>query len=178
MTGESTHRSNEFTVRHMSSAFIWNGPDVLMLKKSSASTLFPDLWVPVGGHIKPEECSSPQNACLREIHEESGLSAGQLRDLKLMYITVRRKKEEIRIQHVFFCHTESRDVVDSNEGILAWVPKHRLQGLKTSYTSQAVLNHYFTRSPDDKSLYMTVVEVHTAGPEMNWVKLESLDSPF
>lgn len=178
MTGESTPRNDEFTVRHMSSAFIWNGPNVLMLKKASTSALFPDLWVPVGGHIRPEECSSPKDACLREIQEETGLSAGQLGDLKLMYITVRRKKEEIRIQHLFFCHTESRDVVDSSEGILAWVQKQRLQGLKTSYTSQAVLRHYFTRDLGDESLYMGVVEVHRARPEMNWIKLESLDSPF
>ena len=67
-----------------------------MMKRSKSSRIFPDFWVPVGGHMEPDEINDPLKACLREVYEETGIKENNLKDLELRYITVRRK--DIRIQ--------------------------------------------------------------------------------
>jgi len=160
----------------MACAYIWNESNVLMLKKASQGTLFPNLWVPVGGHIEPEEATTPKAACLREIEEETGLSGNQLTNIKEKYITIRRKHDEIRFQHIFVCHTESHEVIDSDEGKLAWIPEEKLLGLEMSITNRMVLKHYFSSDRDTDDLFMGIVDASES--KLVWVKLDSLDTPF
>ena len=58
--------------------------------------------VSVGGHLEPFEINEPKIACLREIKEETGISAKIIKNLNLRYISVRNTGDEIRIHYIFW----------------------------------------------------------------------------
>jgi len=78
-----------YTARLMTSAFLWHGSDVLLLRRSGSKTLHPNLWTGVGGHIEPDEVTTPDSACLREIVEETGITSKDLVGFHLRYIILR-----------------------------------------------------------------------------------------
>ena len=178
MLSRSIKTSQSLVIRHMACAYIWNGSNVLMLQKTSQSKLFPGMWVPVGGHIKPEEFKTPKVSCVREIQEETGLTEDKLSNLCARYITVRRKKDEIRIQHIFCGRSNSYDVVDSDEGELVWIPEKEILSLEMSYTNKAMLKHYLKIGMNDNLLYLGVVVLESNKPRLTWIGLESFDSSY
>lgn len=165
-----------FTLRHMACAYIWHDSDVLMMKKSSSSNLFANLWVPVGGHFEPDEIANPQNTCLREIQEETGFEKHQIVNLKAKYVTIRRKNNEVRLQHIFFCQSTSRNFINSDEGELHWIPDKDLLSLEMSTTNQSALKHYFSKGQNNDALFIGIVKITNLKPELVWVQLDSLDT--
>src|SRR5450631_2755350 len=61
--------------------FITNGEDVLLMKRAAHKRIFPNLYNGIGGHIERDE--DPLSSALREIQEETGLTANTLNSLKL-----------------------------------------------------------------------------------------------
>src|SRR5690606_12463992 len=125
--------------RQMSTAFLFNEHDVLMMRRSPRAKLFPGMWAPIGGHLEPSEIQSPFAAFEREVHEETGLSLRDLVDVQLKYIVHRLRADELRIQYVYFAKATRRDVTANSEGELHWVPLHRALNLDVTATTRLTL---------------------------------------
>ena len=147
-----------------------------MMKRSKSSRIFPDFWVPVGGHMEPDEINDPLKACLREVYEETGIKENNLKDLELRYITVRRKDNEIRNQYIYFANTRVKTLSDTEEGKLYWIDQSDLLNLKMSVTNKTVLKHYFSNRID--GIMMGVIDVLDSGVEINWTEIKSFDSMY
>jgi len=79
----------------MATAFLTYEGDVLMMKKTKSRLFAFPFWAAPGGHLEPSEMNDPRTACLRELEEETGLRESDIDDLKLRYILLRRKEDEI-----------------------------------------------------------------------------------
>lgn len=96
----------------MSTAFLFNGNKVLMMKKDSSRITDTVFWTGLGGHLEPDELNFPNRACIREIFEESGIQEEEIEELKLKYILLQIKDEEIRQQFVYFGKTKRTDYIN------------------------------------------------------------------
>lgn len=110
-------------LRNVATAFLMNGNDILMMKRSEHKKIAPGFWYGVGGHLEPAELNDPKAACRREIYEETGIDATHIRQLRLRYIVMRRSREEMVINYFYFGWTDTRMLVPSDEGTLHWVPR-------------------------------------------------------
>jgi 8-oxo-dGTP diphosphatase len=75
------------------------------------------------GDFENEELNDPEKCILRELSEETGIYEKDIADLKLKYITIRRYKEEIRQQYIYFARLINKNIrlAECDEGILEWV---------------------------------------------------------
>ncbi len=48
-----------------------------MMKKSGSRLYNSEFWSGLGGHLELNELNYPKQACLREIHEESGIQESE-----------------------------------------------------------------------------------------------------
>lgn len=92
--------------------------DVLLLKRSLMTRIFPGRFNGVGGHIERGE--DPMTSARREILEETGLTVHAL-DLRAIYAIDAGQANGIMV-FVFVGSVSARDVVDSDEGKLHWIP--------------------------------------------------------
>ncbi len=98
--------------------FVFNGDDVLMIKRGAHKRVFPDRYNGLGGHIERDE--DPLSSAAREIYEESGLVVRDLR-LRAVYNVDAGASTGI-ILFVFTAFSDSRVVAANDEGTLHWVP--------------------------------------------------------
>lgn len=134
-------------LRLLATAVLWNGNDLLMMKRSPHRTLSPGMWAGIGGHIEPNELADPQATCLREIEEETGLQVSEISNLTLRYVLLRRSENEIRQQFVFFGETTTRTLSDTDEGTLHWIPSEQVLDREIPFTFRSMLEHYFHYEP-------------------------------
>ena len=109
-------------LRTVCTAFLRHDDDYLLMKRSANRKIGPGFWYGVGGHVEPSEMNNPHAACLREIFEETGIPASEIEDLQEKYIVMRRGGDEIVVNHFFFGRVKTRQVTESDEGHLYWVP--------------------------------------------------------
>lgn len=160
-------------LRVLAVAFLLNGDDVLMMKRSTDGRLFAGFWAGVGGHVEPSELNQPQVACLRELQEEIGLDASELADLKLCYIVNRLAGEEIRVQYVYFGKVDRLMFPACDEGELHWVNWLQALHLKTSFTTREILRHFFDQSTaEHHAVQVGTVSVREGKPILTWVPLQ------
>jgi 8-oxo-dGTP diphosphatase len=81
-------------LRSITAAFLRNGGKYLLIKRSNNREIAPGIWSGVGGHMEPHEINKPLLACYREIEEETGITRDKINSLELLYIIVRRSKNE------------------------------------------------------------------------------------
>jgi 8-oxo-dGTP diphosphatase len=129
-------------LRLIAAALLFNGEDLLMMKRSKKRTLNPGLWAAVGGHIEPYELASPKLACLREIGEETGFEAQDVEDLKLRYVLMRNNRGEFRQQFIYVGRLNRRDFHSTDEGELHWIPVSAMLDRPLPYIFRAALEHY------------------------------------
>ncbi|GIP39051.1 hypothetical protein J31TS4_23310 [Paenibacillus sp. J31TS4] len=129
-------------VRTMTGAFLFHHEDVLMLKRSINKRMAPGLWACVGGHVEENEYHNPEISCFREILEETGISSGQVENLKLRYILIRQKKIEINHHYIFFGESSTRNVVDCDEGELHWIQFSEIMDLEMPLIFRLMFEHY------------------------------------
>lgn len=164
------------TLRSMSVAFLMNEQDFLLMKRSAGRKLMPGIWAGVGGHLEPEEINEPETACLREIYEETGLTKNQLSDLELKYILLRRSRDEIRIQYVYFAKTTTRQVKPTEEGELYWIKRGELFDRDFSATTGFVLKHYLEYEDSITQVLVGTVSGEYNNPIINWSTLKDWES--
>jgi 8-oxo-dGTP diphosphatase len=83
-------------------AFLKNSGCYLLMKCSSKRKIAPNVWSCIGGHMETYELNDPIKTCLREIKEETGITGEHIFNLKLRYIIIRRYKETIRQNYIYF----------------------------------------------------------------------------
>jgi 8-oxo-dGTP diphosphatase len=99
--------------------FIFNGDDVLLMKRGEHRRVFPGRYNGVGGHIERDE--DPLHSARREILEETGLNVHDLR-LRAVYNIDAGEPSGIML-FVFTGSSDQRDgLVETDEGTLHWIP--------------------------------------------------------
>lgn len=83
-------------------------------------------WDGIGGKLEAGE--NPFTACIREVHEETGLTIIAPRLRVLLVITV-RTTDELWLIFVFSAESPQKTVTPSDEGELAWVEIDRIDTL-------------------------------------------------
>lgn len=156
----------------MATAFLFNENKVLMMKKASSRVTDIEFWTGLGGHLEHNELNFPRRACIREIYEESGLHEEEIEELKLKYILLRMKDEEIRQQFVYFGKTMSTSYVNSDEGELHWIDKDRILELRLSKIVNFMLKHYFENPNKDEITIGTITINNEETPEIQWSELK------
>jgi 8-oxo-dGTP diphosphatase len=159
----------------IATAMLFNGNDMLMMKRSLKRTLNPGMWAAVGGHMEPEEINDPRTACLREIHEETGLGESEVLDLRLRYILIRINQMEVRQQFVYSGHTTRRDILQTDEGVLHWIPREEVLQRDIPFIFHCLLEHYLQNGPATHIWVGTAGFTAAAKPTVHWT---ALTDPF
>ena len=156
--------------REMVVAFLQRSSSILLLHRSEEARLFPGMWVGVGGHVESSELNDPEAAILREICEETTLTAGEIENLQLKAIVLRLAGDEIRQQYVYFGRA-SRDVPRvSPEGDLAWIPRRGVLELPSSAATRAILARHISGGFGHE-VAVGVLQAGPNGPETRWTDL-------
>jgi 8-oxo-dGTP diphosphatase len=116
------HTDGRWNTVNRTLCFLCCEDDVLLLKRSMTTRIFPGRFNGVGGHIERGE--DPLTCARREILEETGISINAL-SLRAIY-TIDANAPTGIIVYVFIGTVESRAIIDSNEGVLHWVPRAQL----------------------------------------------------
>jgi 8-oxo-dGTP diphosphatase len=102
--------------------FVLRDEHVLLIKGAPTKRLWANLYNGIGGHIEPGE--DALSAARRELSEETGLQAGDLRQVGTIIIDA---GQPVGILLVVYRGTYAGgDLVASAEGQLEWVPLSRL----------------------------------------------------
>lgn len=162
-------------LRQMAVAFLFNeAGELLFLQKKPDSRFLGGYLVPVGGHLEDGEFNDPEQACLREIEEETGLTEQDVRSLTLRYIVHRiRADQEIRVQYVYMgsVSADSR-LAQSQEGELLWIHPGRLSGRDVTATTRAVIQHYLETGIHNKRIFTGTMHSLQGVPGVGWNVLE------
>ena len=163
-------------IRTAASAFLRNNGNVLVMKRSQHKRIAPGMWAGVGGHMEPHELNNPSETCYREIEEETGITRDDIQSLELLYITVRMKNpDEIRYNYFYFGETTKTETIQTDEGILHWIPESELLNRDYTQTIAAMLEHYTTRHPHDRAVYVGVAGNDNNNLNMTWALLEDFE---
>ncbi len=158
-------------LRETTTAYLLNRDDILLMKRADNRKFAPGVWAGVGGHVEPNELNNPYATCVREILEETGIHINQIENLTHRYIILRRSKDEIRIQYVYFGHTNCRDFTDTEEGKLYWVDREHLFDRQLAVTSKLSLEYYLSNNRSNEIMVGTVFADNLA-PRMNWCPVQ------
>ncbi len=123
-------------------AFLHHDGKYLLIKRSKDKKTAPGVWSGIGGAIEPHELNNPEAACLREIKEETGISAEYIMNLRLRYIIIRRTANTMRQNYIYFGETDIEHFTDTVEGELHWIPENDLQITPEKLTVEQVRDIY------------------------------------
>ena len=140
--------------RHMTSVYLRRDGRLLLLYRTG-SRVVNNQWIgTAGGHFEPSELNDPTACVLRELQEETGLTAGHIEHLALRYVTLRRKNGEIRQNHYFFADLKPGiGEPASTEGRLQWFSEAELSGLDMPHSARYMLEHWLAVGRYDDRLY-------------------------
>ena len=130
------------TLRNMATIYLLRDDQILLLYRQG-SRVVNNVWIgSAGGHLDPDEISSPEACALREMQEELGLSADDITPPELRYITMRMTNGEIRQNHYYFATLKADRELCSNEGQLRWFRLDELDSLPMAYTARYMIDHW------------------------------------
>lgn len=158
-------------LRETTTAYLLNRNDILLMKRADNRKFAPGIWAGVGGHVEPNELNNPYETCVREILEETGIHISQIENLTHRYIVLRRSRDEIRIQYVYFGHTGCRDFTDTEEGKLYWVDQSHLFDRQLAITSKLSLEYYLSNNQSNEIMVGTVFAVDST-PRISWCPVQ------
>jgi 8-oxo-dGTP diphosphatase len=132
--------------------FVMNGSDVLLMKRGPHKRIFPNKYNGLGGHVERGE--DVYSAAAREVQEESGLT---VRDLRLRGVHhIDAGADSGIMVFVFTAASESRVLIDCDEGKLEWVDKSRIAQLDLVEDLPEILPRVLAM-PDDAPPYFAHV---------------------
>jgi 8-oxo-dGTP diphosphatase len=114
----AAHTDGRWLTINRTLVFVRNGDDVLLLKRAPTKRIFPNRYNGVGGHIERGE--NVLMSARREILEETGLLVRDIR-LRAVYLVDAGETAGISV-FAFTAYSDSRDLIDCDEGTLEWVP--------------------------------------------------------
>lgn len=159
-------------LRQMSTAFLTNEHHILMMRKDKSRIFESEFWTGLGGHLEQGELNNPKVACFREIEEESGITDSKIQDLRLRYILLRVKEDEIRQQFVYFGKTTDMNFIASEEGDLFWIKENELLNMRTSKIINFMLQHYFENRNLEEVMIGTIAINEVEEPIIQWAQLK------
>ncbi|GAB1421817.1 hypothetical protein MASR2M15_20080 [Anaerolineales bacterium] len=121
--------------------FVFNGDDVLLMKRGAHKRIFPNQYNGLGGHI--ERFEDPLAGAIREIKEESGLD---VTDIHLSGIhSIDSGDTHGIVLFVFKAQTDDRNILpEGEEGTLHWVNIHEIDQLDVVEDLPSILNRLMT----------------------------------
>lgn len=141
-------------LRPMTAIYLTRGEKILLLYRMGSRVVGNSYTGAAGGHMEPKEYNNARACILRELREETGLTADALDGLSMRYVTMRLKGGEIRQNYYFFAGLkEGFDPRQSNEGRLEWFTLEELPGLPMPHTARQVLQHYVEEGRHTDLLY-------------------------
>ena len=123
--------------------YIFRGEQVLLLKRARPPQV--GFWSPPGGKLELGE--SPQEGCIREIYEETGLT---IREPKLRVIqTVIDKAYPVHwLLFIFRVDDSVGDIHTTDEGELRWIPLGDLDTIPRPYADRQYWAHLWRDGRD------------------------------
>ncbi|HJJ04850.1 MAG TPA: NUDIX domain-containing protein [Clostridiaceae bacterium] len=142
-------------LRNMTSIYLSDNNNNLLLLYRIGSKAIKDSYIgTAGGHFENEELNNARACILRELNEETNLSVDDIVDLKLRYVTLRHKKDEIRQNYYFFAKLVNKNkVITSNEGNLKWFKFDEILKLDMPHTAEYMIRHYIDEGRFNEKLY-------------------------
>lgn len=126
--------------------FVFDGDDVLLMKRGSHRRIFPNKYNGLGGHVERGE--HPAETAHREVLEESGIGLRELRLCGIHHIDAGAESSGI-VMYVFSAQANSREItVTTDEGVLEWIPVNRVGGLDVVEDLPLVLPRILAMPPD------------------------------
>jgi len=147
-------------LRNMTSIYLSKGDRMLLLYRQGGRVVN-DVWVgSAGGHFEDFELNDAKACVLRELQEELGLGSGDIENLSLRYVTLRRTKGELRQNYYFFAELKNgvNEQLVSNEGESRWFPYSELLTLEMPFTSKFVIEHYLKTGRGTKDVFGGVAD--------------------
>ena len=106
--------------------YITRGNDVLMLHRvKKKNDINRDKWIGIGGKFEGNE--SPDECLLREAKEETGLTLTRYAYRGL--VTFVSDLWETEYMHLFTADDFEGELIECDEGELAWIPKNQIMDL-------------------------------------------------
>jgi 8-oxo-dGTP diphosphatase len=130
--------------------FLLREGEVLLIQRSSTARLFPGLFNGVGGHVERGE--NILAAARREVYEETGLNVTNLMLHCLLHVDEGADRPGVLV-FVFVGHVQQRDVIDSSEGTLHWVPLERIEELSLVPDLPLILTRILTLPASEAPQY-------------------------
>ena len=142
---------------NMTAIYIMFKNKMLLLYRLGSRVVQPS-WCGIGGHFEKDELNDPKACVLRELLEETGITENDIGTLKLKYIALRMKNNEIRQNYYYFTelHNTEVDINKCDEGTLEWVDINEVLDREMPFTAKECLRHYLSIGKDDNKLYAGV----------------------
>jgi 8-oxo-dGTP pyrophosphatase MutT (NUDIX family) len=98
------------------------GTEYLLLRRSENETIYPGIWQMVTGMIEREE--TPASAAMREMEEETGLSASELIVIPYIASFYMHQNHTVQLVPVFAARADERSeiVLSDEHEEYAWLP--------------------------------------------------------
>jgi 8-oxo-dGTP diphosphatase len=127
----------------------------ILLLYRVGSKVVPPSWCGIGGHFERDELNNPKACVLRELFEETGITESDIETVKLKYITLRMKNNEIRQNYYYFTELRNTqiDISRCTEGKLEWINFDEALNKEMPFTAKECLKHYFSIGKEDNKLY-------------------------
>ena len=130
-------------LRPMTALYLVDGDRILLLYRIGSKIADQSYIGCAGGHFQAAEYNDARACVLRELAEETALTADDLCDLSLRYITMRLKNGEIRQNYYFFAKPKALPpTLASTEGTLSWFSLDEIDDLPMPVSAKHVLLHY------------------------------------
>lgn len=153
----------------MTSIYLLKNDRVLLLFREGGRVVS-NTWIgSAGGHFEENELNDAKACVLREMKEELGLTADDIENLKLRYVTLRRINGEIRQNYFFFADLKSNadENLSSSEGTLQWFSLSEINSLNMPYSAKYVMEHYCNTGKFTSEMYTGTA----TGEKVEFIKL-------
>lgn len=145
-------------LRNMTSVYLTGEKGILCLYRIGSRVANNKYIGSAGGHFEKEELNDAKACVLRELQEELGLTESDVEGLKLRYVTLRLKNDEIRQNYFFFGRLREDRALKSTEGILHWIPYDGFEQLVMPASAKHMILHYLKIGRYNDNLYGGVTE--------------------
>ncbi len=99
----------------------WDAWQILVLQRAATGTRCPLSWETVHGRIEPDE--RPEDAALRELREETGLSAARLYNVTTQAFYLHGPATvEVAVVFCAFVATAAPPTLDDEHDLAVWLP--------------------------------------------------------
>ena len=102
-----------------------DGKYLMLYRNKKENDINSQKWIGIGGHIEAGE--SEEEACLREIEEETGLSGGSVCKIGVVDFI---SDDYFERMHLFSGLGFEGELIDCDEGELCWVEKKKVPQLE------------------------------------------------